>query len=66
MNDNHFAAGLVGFHCAVSLTNLIESEDRRRHDIEPPGCGVRRNLLKRYVRERKAAYAEITPQKRRS
>src|SRR2546427_2756119 len=54
MCADHLAAGLVGLHHAVSFTDFVEAEDPRRLHVEPAGCGVPGNLLKRDVRERKA------------
>src|SRR5258708_3324782 len=58
VNDDHLAAGLVRLHDAVRLMNLAETEDPHRLDVEPTGRGVRGDLVKRHVRERKAGGSE--------
>jgi hypothetical protein len=48
VNHDHLAPSLVGFHHAMGLTDLLETEDPGGLDVEPTGRGVGGNLLKRY------------------
>ena len=49
VNDDHLSLGLVGLHHAMRFTDFLEVKDPRRLDIEPTGCGIRGDLLKRHV-----------------
>jgi hypothetical protein len=55
---DHLAAGFVGLHHAMGLSDVLETEDSGGLDVEPTGRGVRGNLLKRHVRERKSRSPE--------
>ena len=44
MDHDHLSTGLVGLHDAMRLTDLVETEDPDRLDVEPACRSVRRNL----------------------
>ena len=54
MHDHHLTTGLVRFHDAMGLSDLLEPEYARRLRPEATRRHVLRNLLERDVGERKA------------
>src|SRR5262245_14592962 len=57
-DHNHFSAGFVLLHDAMSVTDFVEAEDSDWLDVEPTSRGVGGDLLKRHVREREARRTE--------
>ena len=49
VNDDHLSLGLVGLHHTMRFTDFLEAKGPRGFDIEPAGCGIRGDLLKRHV-----------------